>query len=101
MIATEKRVLIPQVMVVVLVHSDRTLVIRTLGTLVGSGDSAQEVWVVEASLSRMLMRYLEGRSVAEIHSKISLAMMMTTFLAKDFSENRKRKEVNAKWEASA
>ena len=100
MIATEKRDLIPQV-VVVLGHSDRTLVIRALGTSVGSGDSAQEGWVVEASLSRMLMRYLEGRSVAEIHSKISLAIMMTTFLVKDFSENRKRKEVNAKWEASA
>lgn len=100
MIDTEKRDLIPQV-VVVLGSSDRTLVIRALGTSVGSGDSAQEVWVAEAFLSRMLMRYLEGRSVAEIHSKISLAIMMTTFLVKDFSENRKRKVINAKWEASA
>jgi hypothetical protein len=100
MIDTAKRDLIPQV-VVVLGSSDRTLVIRALGTSVGSGDSAQEVWVAEAFLSRMLMRYLEGRSVAEIHSKISSAIMMTTFLVKDFSENRKRKVVNAKWEVSA
>ena len=81
---------------VVVGSSDRTLVIRALGTSVGSGDSAQGVWVAEAFLSRMQMRYLRGRSVGEIHSKISLAIMMTTFLAKDFSEKNRTKDASAK-----